>query len=66
MRNCAQADVNVDTGNLIFAYTKLNQQLKKMVSELTNIRDYQEIVSKTGIVVNNPALTMLPCNSVCS
>lgn len=47
-----------------------------MVSELTIIRDYQEIVSnkcayskndgrsKTGIVLYNPALTMLPCNSV--
>lgn len=76
MHNYAQADVNLDTGNLIFAYTKLIQQLKIMVSELTNIRDYQEIVSnkcgyskkdgrsKTGLVVYNPALTMLPCNSV--
>jgi hypothetical protein len=57
-------------------YTKLDQQLKIMGSELTNIRDYQEIVtnkcgyskkdgrSKTSTVVYKPALSMLPFYSV--
>jgi hypothetical protein len=74
--NYAQADVNLDIGNLIFAYAKINQQFKIMVSELTNIGDYQEIVSnecgyskkngrsRTCIVVYNPARAMLSCNSI--
>jgi hypothetical protein len=56
--------------------TKLNQQLKIMVSELTDIVQSQEIVSnkcgcskkdgrsKTSMVVYNPDLTALPFDSI--
>jgi hypothetical protein len=76
MPNCAQADVNLGKGNHIFAYTKLNQQLDMIVSELTYILDDQEIASnkcdyskkdersKTSMTVYNPALTTLPFNSI--
>ncbi|XP_033606826.1 uncharacterized protein LOC111863125 [Cryptotermes secundus] len=69
MRNCAQADVNLDTGNLIFAYTKLNQQFKKMEpktchtthAEIINSgMNYNSIIS--SVPNNRAALLKNPLN----
>jgi hypothetical protein len=74
MPNCTQANVNLDEHIPIFAYTKFNQQLKIMISELTDIvqsqvsdkRGYskKDGRSKTSLVVYNPVLTTLPFDSV--